>query len=146
MKKIICSFVLIISVITLSFSAQIKEWISPEKKVGKNLNLTIVHANPYRSRIYNHSTAMLNVVVIRVVGQKMDTLFVKNYPDFKLTKLSSFSKGFNQNIYIPDVADEKEKIVLVYNIIYTTKESVLTIPTVNFIGKGATNDKFIINI
>lgn len=76
----------------------------------------------------------------------MDTIFVKDYPDFKLTKLSSYAKGFNQNIYIPDVADKKERIILVYKIIYTTKESVLTVPTVNFIGKGETNDKFLINI
>ena len=136
----------ILLAIVVACSIQIKQLIFPGKTVTKDLSITIVPANTYHSRVYANSSATLNVVVIKLRGQKMDTLFVKEYPKFKLSKLSSYSKGFNQNIHVSNVIDKKEKIILLYNISYTTKESIFVMPYVNYIGSGTTNDKFLITI
>ncbi len=146
MKNILFSITFILLAVAFACSLQIKQWLYPEQTVTKDVNLTIVHANPYHSHVYANSTAMLNVMVIRLRGQQMDTLFVRDYLDFKLSKLSSYSKGFNENIHVPEVTDKKEKIILVYNIVYKTKESTFIIPHVNYIGIGITNDKFLITI
>jgi hypothetical protein len=146
MKKILVVFTLIVLLVSVAYCGQIEQLICPEKIVSKNINITIVPANTYRSSVYAKSSAMLNVLVIKLKGQEMDTLFEKDYPKFKLNNLPSYSKNFNQSIYISNIADNKEKIILVYNIIYKTKESFLTIPSVHYIGKGATNDKFTISI
>ncbi len=146
MKKLLIPLTLILMAIVVACSVQIKQWIYPEKTVTKDLNLTIVNANSYRSHVYAHSSAMLNVVVIRLRKQQMDTLFVKDYPSFKLSRLSSYSQSFNQRIHVPGVTDKKEKIILVYNIVYKTKESMFVMPYVNYIGKGTTNDNFVITI
>ena len=146
MKKLFIPLTFILLAIVVACSVQIKQLIYPEKTVTKDLNITIVHANSYSSHVYANSSAMLNVVVIRLRKQHMDTLFIKDYPSFKLRNLSSYSKSFNERIHVPGIKDKKEKIILVYNIVYKTKESMFVMPYVNYIGNGTTNDNFYITI
>lgn len=146
MRKIFLFSACIVFMLLLACSGYLKEWISPEKTVAKNINLQIVEASSYKYKIYRNSSAMLNITVISVHENKSDTLVTKDYPNFKLRNLPLYSKGFNQNIYIPYVLDKKEQIIVLYTIRYTSKGSVLTIPNVKHIGKGTTNDNLLIQI
>jgi hypothetical protein len=129
-----------------SFSGRINQWIRPEKIVSKNVNLIIVPENNFGSSAYAHSSAMINVTVIKLSDHKTDTIFVKDYPNFSLRSLPSYSRNFKQSIHIPNVADRRERIVFLYTVIYKSKGSLLKIPFVNYIGHGATNDDIHINI
>lgn len=146
MKKIFLLVSSMFFIVSLACSGYIKEWIFPEKTVAKNINLQIVEASNYRYKVYRNSSAMLNITVISLHGNDRDTLITKDYPDFKLRNLSSYSKGFKQNIYIPGVLDKKEQIIVLYTIKYISKGSVLTVPNVKYIGKGTTNDNYLIQI
>ena len=146
MKKIFLVLSCIFFIVTLACSAYIKEWISPEKTVTKNINLQIVHSTSYQNRIYRNSSAMLNIVVISLHGNNTDTLLTKDFPDFKLRNLPSYSKEFRQTIFIPNVVDKKEQIIVLYTIKYISKGSVLTIPNIKYVGKGVTNDNLLIQM
>ncbi len=146
MKKIFISIICILTTVLLAYSGTVHEWIFPEKTVAKNINLQISKTNNYRYKVYHNSYAMVNVTVISLHKNNIDTLITKDFTDFKLRNLSSYSKTFNQNIHVPDVSDKKQQIVVVYTIKYTSKGSTLMIPNVKYIGKGVTNDNFIIHI
>lgn len=120
--------------------------MNPGKKTAKNINIKIQQADTYNYHAYSHSSAKLEVMVISLADRKMDTILLKKYSVFRLRNLPGYSKGFEQNIVVPAVADKTEKIILIYTVIYNSGGHVLSIPSVNYIGKGATKNDFVIII
>ena len=144
MKKLISIFVFALMLITASFYAQVKQWIRPISTVDKNIVLTISPDNSYRHKVYDHTSAQLNVTVIKWSRFKRDTLVTKDYPEFKLKNLAAVSKRFNETIHIPDAG--RGPIVINYNITYKWKGSILEIKNLKRMDKGMAQDQLLIHI
>lgn len=146
MKKIFLLVSCIFSVGLFAYSPSIKNWIFPEVKVTKNINLEIKQANTYGFKAYRHSSAMLNITVISLRGADVDTLVTKDYPAFKLRNLPSYSKSFKEFISVTDISDRQEQVIVLYTIKYKSDGHILIVPYRKYIGKGTTNDTFLIQI
>lgn len=131
-------------VISISFYAQLRQWIRPINTVDKNIVLTILPDNSYGHKVYDNTSAQLNVTVIKLSRTKQDTLVTKNYPEFKLKNLPAVSERFNETIHIPDAG--KEPIVINYNITYKWKGSILEIKNLKRMDKGRMDDRLLIHI
>jgi len=146
MKKLLLTVVLTLMVITASFHAQIIQWIHPQKAISKNIHLTLSSENNYGHQVYANSSAQLGITVIKLHGRKIDTLLVKEYPEFKLKNLSALSKKFNETISVLDVADNKEQIIVSYSITYKSQGSILKIKSVKWVDKRVTDDQVMIHV
>lgn len=144
MKKLISIFIFTLMLITVSFYAQLKQWIRPISTVDKNIVLTISPDNSYRHKVYDHSSAQLNVTVIKLSRFRRDTLVTKEYPEFKLKNLTAVSERFNETIHIPDAGSGP--IVINYNITYKWKGSILEIKNLKRMDKGMAQDQLLIHI
>ncbi len=144
MRKFLLSSILV--VLTASFQTPIKELICPEKPISKTINFKIAPAATYQHKAYAHSFAALHITVIKLKGNRIDTLIEKEYPDFKLSKLTSYSKEFHQIVRIPKVVDSKEQIIFLYNVTYKSKGSSLKVPNANWITRGTTESDIQISI
>jgi hypothetical protein len=146
MKKLFFTVIFTLAVVTASFHAQVKNLVHPEHKINKSINMTISTDNNYSPRIYANSEAMLDYTIVKVRGRHIDTLMQSQYPSYKLRKLSSLARVFNQTIEIPNVADRKEQIVIFYTITYKTKGSVLKVQSQKLVARGVTEDQLCIHI
>src|SRR5438094_551060 len=112
MKKLILTLTLTMAVVTASFHAQVRQWIMPEPRTSKNINLNVNAGSAYQSGVYAGTVARLHVTVTKVKGNQVVLLQKNEYPDWKL---NGFPAGLlNQTTYIPNVVDSKEQIVIHY--------------------------------
>lgn len=133
-------------VISAAFYAQLKQWIHPNTTVDKEIVVAISADNSYRHQIYDHSSAQVNVTVVKLRGAKPDTLVTKEFPEFKLKNLADVSKQFNETICIPVTAEGKGRIVIDYNVTYKWKGSILEVKNLKQMDKNNIENQLLIHI
>jgi hypothetical protein len=134
------------AVITASFHAQVKKLVIRERKVSKNIDMTISTKNNYSSNTYKYCEAKIDYTVIKVRGSMIDTLIQRQFLPFKLKELPSFAKSFDEKITIKDVAERKERIIINYTVTYYSKGSILRINHEKLVPKGVDVDSLKIQI
>jgi hypothetical protein len=116
------------------------------KPVNKNINFEVYKNASYVSPAYAHAFATLQVTIVRVKGNKKDTVWEHTYQPKELKDYPASDKPMVQKITIPNVNDKKEKLEVYYRIIYNAQGSVLNMLNTTTIGKGEQLGKLNIQI
>ena len=145
-KQIIGAAVVIIAIMLTAWSKPLKEIIAPEKTISKNIRFEIFKTDNYTSSIYNDASAKLQVTVVKVRGTERSVVWQKNYDAKLLSQYPNAANAISQNIVIPNVADNKEHLEVLYTLTYDSKGSVMQLQDGAVISEGAKNGNLSINI
>lgn len=129
-----------------AWSKPLKEMIAREKTISKNIRFEIFKTDNYTSSIYSDASARLQVTVVKVRGAERCVVWQKNYDAKLLSQYPSAANAISQNIVIPNVADNKEHLEVLYTLTYDSKGSVMQLQDGAVISKGAKNGNLSINI
>ncbi len=117
-----------------------------EKPVTKNINVEIYKTASYVSPAYSDTYATLHVSIIKINGNKRYTAWQHDFAPKQLKDFPASNKPLVQNITIPNVNDNYEKLEILYELKYNTKGSELNFSDGKIIGKGTQNGKLNIKI
>jgi len=139
MKKL-SIFLPILFVVTLVFANNLFSG-SNSNLVNKEINLSIFTDNNYSSEAYDSSLAQVEVNVARVNGNSSYTALTKTYDAKQLKQFATSKNAVAEIVKIQNVKDDKEVLVITYNVTYNTKGSKLTIARKEIIGRGEVSKK-----
>jgi len=139
MKKL-SIFLPILFVVTLVFANTLFSG-STSKLVNKEINLAIFTENNYNSAAYDSSLAQVEVTVKRVSGNAAYTAFTKTYDAMQLKQFATERDAITDKMSILSVKDDKEVLVIIYDVTYNTKGSKLTVERKEVIGRGEAQKK-----
>ncbi len=146
MKKQLSGLVVITAALMLTaWIKPIKELITPEKAISKNISFEVYKASNYTAAIYNDASARLQVTVVKVRGNERSIVWQKNYDAKLLNQYPSAENAFSQNVVINNVVDSKEHLEVFYTLTYDSKGSVMQVQDGEVIAKGAKNGRLFIN-
>lgn len=145
-KQIIRVVVIAVAVILVAWHTPLRILLTPEKTTNKNISFAIFKADTYASSIYNDASAKLQVTVVKVRGTERSVVWQKNYDAKLLNQYPTAANAISQNITIPNVADNKEHLEVLYTLTYDSKGSVMQLQDGAVISKGVKNRKLSINI
>ena len=114
--------------------------------VNKDINVEVYKAASYVSQAYAHAYVSLEVIVLRIRGNKRDTAWQHTFQPKGLKEYPSFNKPMVQKITIPNVNNCKEKLEICYKLTYDSQGSILKFLNTAIIGKGQQTDKLHIQI
>jgi len=147
MKKHLLWLSVIIAVVILaSFQQQVREVISPEKPVTKDINLAVYAGGNYTSKIFDASVAQLQVMVYKVRGNKYSVVWEKTFDTMELNKIPASENALSQQVSIRNVFDKREQLVVVYNLTYNSKGSILKTQNGTYVSRGSNRNKLFISI
>jgi len=109
--------------------------------VNKKIDLAIFTDNNYSSAAYDSSLAQVEVTVTRVNGNSSYTALTKTYDARQLKQFATEKNAETDLVNIQSVKDDKEVLVVTYNVTYNTKGSKLTIERKEVIGRGETQKR-----
>ena len=145
-KQIIRVVVIAVAVILVAWHSPIAALITPEKTTSKNIQVEIYKGEAYTSSVYTDASARLQVTVVKVRGNRRSIVWQKNYDAKLLSQYPSAANAISQNILIPNVADNREHLEVLYTLTYDSKGSVMQLQDGTVIAKGVKNGKLSINI
>jgi hypothetical protein len=134
MKKL-SIFLPILFVVTLVFANKLFSG-STSNMVNKKIDLAIYTDNNYSSAAYNNSLAQVEVTVTRVNGNSSYTALTKTYDEKQLKQFATEKNAETDLVNIQDVKDDKELLIITYDVTYNTKGSKFTIEREEVIRKG----------
>jgi len=147
MKKQTIGLVVVIAVVMLAaWSKPLKEMITPEKTVSKNISFAVYKSDNYDASIYNDASARLQVTVVKVRGNERSVVWQKNFDAKLLKQYPSAANAISQNVVIHNVVDNKEHLEVLYTLTYDTKGSVMQLQDGQVISKGVKCGSLRINI
>ncbi len=117
-----------------------------EKPVNKDIHVEVYKTASYISPAYENTTATLQVIVVRINGNKKDTAFQHTFQPKQLKDFPASDKPILQKITIPNVNDSKEKLEIYYKLTYNSDGSILNFLNNTTIGKGQQTGKVNIQI
>jgi hypothetical protein len=139
MKKL-SIFLPILFVVTLVFANKLFSG-NTSNMVNKKIDLAIYTDNNYTSDAYDNSLAQVDVTVTRVSGNSSYTALTKTYDAKQLKQFATEKNAETDLVNIQSVKDDKEVLVITYNITYNTKGSKFTIEREEVIGRGETQKR-----
>jgi hypothetical protein len=147
MKKQITGIAVAAMVVMLAaWSKPLKEMVTAEKTVSKNISFEVYKANNYSSAIYNDASARLQVTVVKIRGAERRVVWQKNYDAMLLKQYPSMQNAIRQNVVINNVVDSKEHLEVVYTLTYDSNGSVMQLQDGKVISNGTQNGRLFINI
>jgi hypothetical protein len=138
--------IIAVAVLLAAFSKPLKEMIAPEKTINKNISFEVFRDGNYSSAVYNDAVARLQVTVVKVRGSERKVVWQKSYDAMLLKQYPSAANAYNQQVEIPNVADNKEHLEVLYTLTYDSKGSVMQVQDGAVISKGAKSGRLSINI
>ncbi len=145
-KQLIWLPVVIAAVLLTAWNKPLREMMTPEKAVSKNISFAVYKAGDYNSNIYADASARLQVTIVKVRGSKRSIVWQKSYDAKLLNQYPSLQNAIAQNVVINNVVDSKEKLEVVYTLTYDSKGSQLQLQDGTTINKGEKDGKLFINI
>lgn len=130
----------------LAFRNQVADTIIPDNKMDKNITLAVYKGSDYSSKVYESTSATVHVVIKKVRRGKETVVFEKTLDSLQLKQYPDISNAIAQNITIPNVADNKEHLVITYTLTYNSKGTELQMQDGMEVTKGTANGKVYINI
>ena len=134
------------AVMLTAWSKPLKEMVTPEKTVSKNISFAVYKADDYTSSVYNDASAKLQVTVVKVRGNERSVVWQKNYDAKLLKQYPSAANAISQNVVIHNIAESKEHLEVLYTLTYDSKGSVMQLQNGEIISKGAKEGRLFINI
>ena len=123
-----------------------KEMMTPEKAVSKNISFAVYKADNYNSNVYADASAKLNITIVKVRGTKRSIVWQKDFDAKALNKYPSLEKAVAQKVIVNNVVDSKDKLYVVYTLTYNDKGSEMELRDGTIIAKGENSGKLMINI
>jgi len=134
MKKL-SIFLPILFVVTLVFANKLFSG-SSSNMINKKIDLAIYTDNNYSAGAYDSSLAQVEVTVERVIGNSSYTAITKTYDAKQLKQYATEKNAVADLVNIQGVKDDKEVLIIIYNVTYNTKGSKFTIQGKEVIGRG----------
>jgi len=116
-----------------------------EKPVNKSINLSIYSNNNYSSAAYDSSIAFVHITVSKVVGGTYTTIYDKVLNSMQLKQFPNMQNALSSSLTIPNLLNNKEKLLINYAVTYNTQGSELTLNNY-MITNAAKKENLIINI
>ena len=145
MKKLI-SASLIIGMTLAVYGTQIWDYVKPNDIMTKEISFSIAPENNYSSAAYSNSKATVHVVVTKVRGNKQTIVWDKTFDTIQLKNYPRLNEAFAENVKIPGVIDNKEKLVVKYIITYDNKGSILQLQSGEDVSTGNEKNNLMIGI
>jgi len=139
MKKL-SIFLPILFVVTLVFANTLFSG-SNSNMVNKKIDLAIYIDNNYSSAAYDSSLAQVEVTVMRVNGNSSYTALTKTYDAKQLKQFATEKNPETDLVNIQSVKDDKELLIITYNVTYNTKGSKFTIERKEVVRRGETQKR-----
>ena len=139
MKKL-SIFLPILFVVTLVFANTLFSG-SNSNMVNKKIDLAIYIDNNYSSAAYDSSLAQVEVTVMRVNGNSSYTALTKTYDAKQLKQFATEKNAETDLVNIQSVKDDKELLIITYNVTYNTKGSKFTIERKEVVRRGETQKR-----
>ncbi len=124
MKKIIV-FTAALIVVFAFVSATSSNIFTKQKPVSKEINLAISSHNNYSSAAYNDAKASVHIIITKVNGTKKTVVSDNLYNDMQLNQIPINGNEISRKVIIPNVFNDKEKLVITYTISYDSRGSII---------------------
>lgn len=134
------------AIMLAAWNKPLREMMTPEKTVSKNVSLAVFRADNYNSTVYADASASLEVYIVKVRGNERKVVWQKNYDARLLNDYPMLQNALSQNVTVNNVVDSKDKLEVVYRLTYKTKGSELELHDGTTINKGEKDGKLFINI
>ncbi|HWB24332.1 MAG TPA: hypothetical protein VG738_02580 [Chitinophagaceae bacterium] len=138
--------VVIAAVMLGAWNKPLREMMTPEKTVTKNVSLAVYRADNYNASVYAGASASLQVSIVKVRGNERTVVWQKAYDARLLRDYPMLQNAMAQNITVKNVVDSKDKLEVVYTLTYDAKGSQLQLQNGTIISKGEKDGKLFINI
>ncbi|HVX49098.1 MAG TPA: hypothetical protein VHB48_03040 [Chitinophagaceae bacterium] len=145
-KQLIWLPVAMAAIMLAAWNKPLREMMTPEKTVSKNVSLAVFRADSYNSTVYADASASLEVYIVKVRGNERKVVWQKNYDARLLNDYPMLQNALSQNVTVNNVVDSKDKLEVVYRLTYKTKGSELELYDGTTINKGEKDGKLFINI
>lgn len=129
-----------------AWNKPLREMMTPEKTVTKNVSLAVYRADNYNASVYAGASASLQVSIVKVRGNERTVVWQKAYDARLLRDYPMLQNAMAQNITVKNVVDSKDKLEVVYTLTYDAKGSQLQLQNGTIISKGEKDGKLFINI
>src|SRR3954447_14900930 len=134
--------------ILITFVLAVQQVLKPhptDKPVNKSINLSIYRENNYSSAAYDSTMASVHITLYKVVGNKYTTVYEKTLSSMQLKQFPDMQNAMNSSLTIPNLLNNKEKLLINYAVTYNTQGSEITLN--NYLVTNAANkDNLKINI
>ncbi len=145
MKKIRIILAIIL-IATFSVLLITKESTSKNISVDKQISLAIFAGNNYTSEAYNDALATVEVTVTEQTGIGQNIVWKKEFSDLALKDYPAFQNALTQKVTIPNVIENKERLMVNYTITYNTGGSILQLSGDSLVPAGSTTQNLCINV
>lgn len=143
MKKLL--IILPVLMTLLLCASQAKKLSPTEKPISKSINLSIFRENNYSSAAYDSTIASVHITVSKVVGDKYTTVYDKTLSSMQLQQFPEMQNAISNSLTIPNLLNNKEKLLINYEVTYDTRGSKLTLSNY-LVTNAASRDNLKINI
>lgn len=146
MKKTLISSTLILLMTLMVYGTQIWDYVKPSKTMNKEITLSIAPESNYTSAAYTNAKATVHVVVTKVRGNKETIVWDKVFDTIELKNYPRLNQAYSEDVKIPGVIDNKEKVVVNYIITYDNNGSILKLSSGSDVSSGVAKEKMRIGI
>ena len=146
MTKTLISSSMILLMTLMVYGIQIWDYVKPNKTMNKEITLSIAPENNYTSAAYTDARATVHVVVTKVRGNVETIVWDKVFDTIQLKNYPRLNQAFTEDVKIPGVIDNKEKVVVNYIITYDNNGSILKLASGEDVSKGVAKEKMRIGI
>ena len=146
MKKTLISSSLIVLMTLMVYGTQIWDYIKPNKTLNKEITLSIAPESNYTSAAYSNARATVHVVVTKVRGNKETIVWDKVFDTIQLKNYPRLNQAYTEDVKIPGLIDNKEKLMVNYIITYDNNGSVLKLSSGENMTTGLAKEKMRIGI
>ena len=147
MKKQLIWLPVVLAVVMLAaWSKPLKEMMTSEKTVSKNISFAVYKADNYSSSAYADASAKLKITIVKARGTKRSIVWQKEFDAKALNQYPSLEKAVAQKVIVNNVVDSKDKLYVVYTLTYNDKGSEMQLRDGAVIAKGEKSGKLLINI
>ncbi len=95
------------------------------KTVDKSISFDIYKGNNYRSKVYDGTSAQIEIIVEKVRGTDRVVVWDTTFDAKKLKQYPSIENALSQNITIANLVDNKDQVEIKYLITYNSKGNIL---------------------
>jgi hypothetical protein len=145
-KHILWLPVVIVVVLLAAWTKPMIENLNFEKPVNKNISFAVYKNTTYASNVYNDASAKLQVSIVKVRGNKRETVWQKSYDAKLLKEYPTLANAMMQQVVIKNVVDSKEHLEVEYTVTYGSKNGTMQLQDGATISKGAQVGNLFINI
>jgi hypothetical protein len=111
---------------SIALQGNVTDIIKPEVPVSKTIRFSVFAATDYASVLYRQSKAKVLLSIWKYKGKDQQLMWSEIIDEGKLNNYPLEDDALFREIYIPQVYEKSERLVLSYKIIYNSKGSELS--------------------